>query len=179
MCVPGEATTLAGLPITTPARTLLDLAASRLRDRQLETVVDRAERLRLVDFAELHAISQGRPGSVSLNAALSRYHDGPVDTRSRLEEIMYELCDDHGLPRPLVNTVIEGRVRDFCWSHARLVVEADSYTWHRSPSALNDDRERDVPLVPAGWRVLRFTWEHVTKRRAWVIRTLRQALVAT
>ena len=92
---------------------------------------------------------------------------------------MYELCDESGLPRPQVNIVIEGKARDFAWPRPRLVVEADSYTWHRSPSALNEDRARDVPLVLAGWRVLRFTWEQVTKRRAWVVRSLHRALVAS
>ena len=71
-----------------------------------------------------------------------------------------------GLPRPLENCVIEGKVRDFYWPHARLVVEADSYSCHRSPSALDDDRERDVTLTLAGYRTLRFTWEQVTRRRS-------------
>ena len=66
---------------------------------------------------------------------------------------MLELCDAHDLPRPQDNCVIEGKVRDFYWPHARLVVEADSYTWHRSPSALDDDRERDVTLTLAGYRI--------------------------
>ena len=92
---------------------------------------------------------------------------------------MYELCDDHDLPRPLVNTVIEGKVRDFYWPHRRLVVEADSYRWHRSPSALNDDRERDVQLTLAGYRFLRFTYEQVTQRPRYVIRAILAALGAT
>jgi Protein of unknown function (DUF559) len=66
-------------------------------------------------------------------------------------------------------------VRDFYWPHCRLVVEADSYRWHRSPSALNDDRERDVELTLAGYRVLRFTYEQVTRRPRYVIRALRYA----
>jgi len=57
------------------------------------------------------------------------------------------------------------------------VVEADSYAWHRSPSALNDDRERDVALVLAGYRVLRFTWEQVTRRREYVASALLAALL--
>jgi very-short-patch-repair endonuclease len=77
-----------------------------------------------------------------------------------------------------VNTVIAGRVRDFYWPHRRLVVEADSYRWHRSPSALNDDRERDVELTLAGYRVLRFTHEQVTRRPRYVVRALRMALGA-
>ena len=125
------------------------------RSRPLST----APRCGLLDFADLHRLlarHPHRPGTRSLKAQLSRY-GGPVDTRSELERLVYELCDDRGLPRPLVNTVIEGKVRDFHWPQCRLVVEADSYRWHRSPSALNDDRERDVQLTLAGYRMLRFT----------------------
>ena len=64
-------------------------------------------------------------------------------------------------------------MRDFFWPDRGLVVEADSYRWHRSPSALNDDRERDVELTLAGYRALRFTYEQVTRRPAYVIRALR------
>ena len=59
-----------------------------------------------------------------------------------------------------------------------LVVEADSYAWHRSPSALDDDRERDVGLVLAGYRVLRFTWEQVTRRQSYVARAIRAGLIS-
>jgi very-short-patch-repair endonuclease len=69
-------------------------------------------------------------------------------------------------------------VRDFYWPHARLVVEADSYSWHRSPSALDDDRERDVELTLAGYRTLRFTWEQVTRRREYVVAAILRPLVA-
>lgn len=168
-----ELTTLRGLPITTAARTLLDLAASGLRDRRLELAVDRAHQLQLLDFADLRKLTvryPRRPGTALLNEVLERYE--PRDTRSRLEQLLDELVRSHGIRWPGVNTVIEGKVRDFCWSHARLVVEADSYAWHRSPSALNDDRERDVELMLAGWRTLRFTWTQVTRRPNYVRRAI-------
>ena len=177
---PDELTRLDGLPITTPARTLLDLAAGGLRGRPLEAVLDRAELLRLLSFAELRDLLARYPqrlGSPSLQAILSRYAVGTVETRSVLEELVLELCDDHGLPRPQVNCSIEGKVRDFYWPRWRLVLEADSYAWHRSPSALNDDRERDVRLALAGYRSLRFTWEQVTKRRDYVAAALLRALL--
>ena len=177
---PDEVTDLDGLPITTPARTLLDLAATGLRGRPLEAALDRAELLRLLDFAELHRLlarHAKRRGSPALSATLSRYTAGTVETRSVLEELVLELCDDHGLPRPKVNCSIEGNVRDFYWPRSRLVVEADSYAWHRSPSALNDDRERDVRLALAGFRTLRFTWEQVTQRREYVEQALLRALL--
>jgi very-short-patch-repair endonuclease len=93
-------------------------------------------------------------------------------------EIVVELCDAYGLPRPIENCVIEGKVRDFYWPHARLVVEADSYSYHRSPSALNDDRERDVELTLAGYRSLRFTWEQVTWRREYVAGALLRSITS-
>jgi len=108
---------------------------------------------------------------------LARYR-GPVDSRSRLERLVNELCHAHRLPPPAVNTVIEERVRDFYWPQCRLVVEADSYAWHRSPSVSNDDRERDVELTLAGYRVLRCTYEQVTRRQRYVLRSLRFALGA-
>jgi predicted transcriptional regulator of viral defense system len=173
-----ETTQLDGLPITTPARTLLDIAATGLNRTRLELAVDRAEKQRLLDFADLHALLAryaGARGTPSLKAVLASYSD-PLDVRSELEALVLELCDAHGLPRPMVNCVIEGEVRDFCWPSRRLVVEADSYAWHRSPAALNADRERDVVLTLAGWRVLRFTYAQVTRRRAWVGRSIVSAL---
>ena len=173
-----EITELDGLRITTPARTLLDLAASGLNRTRLELAVDRAEQRRLLDFADLRKLLArypGRPGTRSLKAVLATYSD-PLDLRSELEELVLELCDAHGLPRPLVNSVIEGGVRDCCWPSRRLVVKADSYTWHRSPAALSADRERDVELTLAGWRVMRFTYAQVTRRRAWVARAIFDAL---
>lgn len=174
-----EVTTLRGLPITTPARTLLDLAASGLNRTRLELAVDRAERQRVLDFADLQRLLAryaGGAGTPSLKAVLASYSD-PLDIRSALEELVLVLCDAHGLPRPLVNCAIEGAVRDFCWPSRRLVVEADSYAWHRSPSALNADRERDVVLTLAGWGVLRFTHAQVTRRPGWVTRSIRAALL--
>jgi very-short-patch-repair endonuclease len=93
-------------------------------------------------------------------------------TRSELEELFLQLCDDHGIRRPEVNTRIEGMEVDFVWRDQRLIVEVDGYAHHRSPTAFETDRERDVNLTRAGWRVLRFTWTQITRRPAWVARSL-------
>jgi hypothetical protein len=176
---PDELTSLRGLPITTPARTLLDLAAGGLRDRALEAALDRAERRTRVDWADVRRLLDrhaGRPGVPMLDATLARYVPGSVDTFSELEEIVLELCDEFGIPRPQVNGVIEGKRRDFYWADAGLVVEADGYGYHRSPSAFNDDRERDVRLTLAGLRTLRFTYDQCTKRRNYVKTSILSAL---
>jgi very-short-patch-repair endonuclease len=124
-----------------------------------------------VDWSEVGLLLDrhaGRRGASALAATLARYKPGSVETLSALEEIVLELCDEFAIPRPRVNCVIEGKRRDFYWPHRRLVVEADSYAWHRSPSALNDDRERDVRLQLAGYLALRFTYEQCTRRRRYV-----------
>ena len=174
---PGDVTTLDELPITTPARTLLDLAAT-LTPTRLSTAISRAEQQRLLDFADLHELlarHPRRPGSPSLRAQLQSY-SGPRDTRSELEDLIAELCTTHRIERPQDNVVIEGATRDFAWPRHRLVVEGDSYTWHRSTHALDTDRERDVTLALAGWRTLRFTYAHVTRRRDYVAESIRAAL---
>jgi very-short-patch-repair endonuclease len=103
---------------------------------------------------------------------LSLYTAGATQTRSELEERFLQLCDDHGIRRPETNTRIEGVEVDFVWRDRRLIVEVDGYAYHRSPTAFEADRERDVRLTMAGWRVLRFTWTQITRRPAWVARSL-------
>jgi hypothetical protein len=158
---PDDTTTHRGIPITTPARTLIDLSRT-VKGRPLEHALDRAELLRLVDFADLRS----RRIPASLQEQLDRV--GTTLTRSELEERFLGLCEDHGLPRPATNCVIEGIEVDFAWRDRWLVVEVDGYAYHRSPSAFERDRERDVVLTLAGWRVLRFTWDQITTRAAWV-----------
>jgi very-short-patch-repair endonuclease len=154
-----------GIPVTSVARTIIDLARTT-KGRELEHIVDLADQRGLVDFADLRAAN-----SASLRAVLQNYR--PTPTRSELEERFLRLCDDHGVARPEANTRIEGIEVDFVWRDRRLIVEVDGYAYHRSPAAFELDRERDVRLSTAGWRVLRFTWRQVTERPAWVAAAVR------
>jgi very-short-patch-repair endonuclease len=156
-----DTATLRGIPVTSPLRTIIDLATV-LEGRPLEHVLDLADQRHLVDFAELGQ----RPVRRSLQAVLARYSQ--TVTRSELEERFLALCDEHRLPRPATNTIVEGGEVDFMWRDARLIVEVDGYRYHRSPSTFEDDRERDVILSLAGWTVLRFTYAQVVRRPAWV-----------
>jgi hypothetical protein len=165
-----DTTTHRGIPITTPTRTIIDLATT-LNGRPLEHALDLADQRGLIDFAELKA----RPIPRSLQAVLAGY-TGRTFTRSELEERFFGLCDEHGLPRPISNTVIEGVEVDFVWRNQRLIVEVDGYRYHRAPSAFEDDRERDVILSLAGWQVLRFTWAQLRGRPAWVAAAIRSSL---
>ena len=164
---PQDTTSHRGIPITTPARTIIDLART-LTGRPLEHALDLADQRRLIDFNELRT----RPIPPSLQAVLSLYTAGTTPTRSEMEERFLKLCDDHGISRPEVNIRIEGEEVDFAWRDARLIVEVDGYRYHREPSSFESDRERDVKLVLAGWRVLRFTWTQITTRAAYVARSV-------
>ena len=89
-----------------------------------------------------------------------------------MENRFLALCYDHGIPRPRVNSHVEGEEVDFVWPDRRLVVEVDGYRYHRAPSRFESDRERDVVLALAGWQVMRFTWTQLTERPAWVARAV-------
>jgi predicted transcriptional regulator of viral defense system len=99
-----------GIPVTTPARTLLDLA-DVLGQRPLERALDEAE-----------------------------HRAGSTWTRTELEERMLALCRRAGLPAPAVNTDVQGFEADFAWSSGRLVVETDGWQAHRTRRAFERDR---------------------------------------
>ena len=80
-----------------------------------------------------------------------------MTTDSPLEDAFLALCDDHGIPRPLVQAVVEGHRVDFCWPERRLIVETDGYEYHGTRAAFERDRAKDAQLTVRGWRVLRFT----------------------
>jgi hypothetical protein len=143
-----------GIPVTTPGRTLADLALALPR-RQLEKAVEAAERLRLhVDVDDDH------PGARRLRDVLG---SDIAFTRSELEDAFLELCDRHGIPRPLVNSIQEGIEVDFCWPEARLIVETDGHAHHGTRAAFERDRARDALLTALGWRVMRFTARQVRR----------------
>ncbi len=148
--LPPVVTTHAGIRVTTPGRTLQDLATAVPR-RALEKAAEMAEALRL-DVA----LDPDHPGAARLADVLER-HDLERTTRSPLEDEFLELCDRHGIPRPLVNTYVEGFEVDFVWPDARLIVETDGRTHHGTAEAFERDRARDARLTAAGWRVVRFT----------------------
>jgi very-short-patch-repair endonuclease len=158
----GERTVHRRIAVTTPARTLLDLAHV-LPTRALHRALDRAEALRVFDLDALRRVADGRPGTAALRAALGDHDAGTTLTRSEFEERLLEVCARHGLPRPLVNTVVCGLEVDTLFADARVVVEADGYAHHGTRAAFERDRARDRRLAVAGYRVLRVTHRALTE----------------
>ena len=174
-----DTTTHEGIPITSVARTLLDLAATTRPDR-LERSLAQAERLQLYDgtaIAEVLSRSNGHRGRAALTRATAQE---PMLTRSELEANFLELVRQAGLPEPQSNLPLIAHDHprlepDFYWPTCRLVVETDGWETHRTRSAFKRDRRRDAALVAAGWRVMRFTYDDVAYDGATVTRRLRAA----
>jgi very-short-patch-repair endonuclease len=155
---PSEVTVHDGIPVTSPGRTVVDLADYGDR-RLVERAIDEAEYLRL-DLSDVE-VRQGRRGSGVLAAVLTRHEVGSTRTRSELEERMLALCREQGLPQPAVNALVEGYEVDFVWRAQRVVVETDGHSAHGTREAFERDRVRDADLTTAGWRVVRVTYRRL------------------
>jgi very-short-patch-repair endonuclease len=171
-----DRTTAHGMPITTVARTLLDLGAV-VRAHRLERAVAQAERLRLYDHrsvVELLARCRGHRGAGALRAAVDC---GAELTRSDLEARVLAAIRRAGLPAPRINdrVVVPGHApleADFHWPAEQLIVETDGYETHGTRAAFDADRRRDAALQAAGYRVLRFTARSAASEVVGLIDTL-------
>lgn len=176
---PRFATVHEGVPVTSVAWTLLDLA-SVVRAPQLRRAVEAAEQLELFDLNEIHtalAVDPGRPGSCKLRSLVDDLMDhGVTRTRSDVEAILLQLCIDRDLPRPEVNRYDNGREVDFRWPRHRLIVEVDGWQFHRSRRAFVTDRARDRAALRTGWRVARFPATEILRQPARVAAEIRALL---
>jgi very-short-patch-repair endonuclease len=128
------------IPVTTPARTLLDLRRC-VSPQERGRARRQAEALgyRLDDAADIE----------------------PDLTRSELERRFLGLCAMAALPSPEVNARVGDHVVDFLWRRSGLIVETDGYRYHRGRANFEHDRTRDAQLAALGYEVLRFTWRQV------------------
>jgi len=180
-----DRTTVGPIPITTPIRTLIDLAARMEDDRLLgamESVFQKdlgtPERL----SARLDALGgSGRPGTARLEQLLARRGDGRA-LESVLEGKVWSLLQRSDLPlaaRQHWVTTTGGRYRlDFAWPDRKLALECDGWEHHGDRIAFGKDRDRLSELVASGWRVLIVTWDAGTRRPKRVVRWVEMALAA-
>jgi very-short-patch-repair endonuclease len=148
-----------GIPITSPARTLLDFASQAQGD-ELERAIAEAYALKLTTEAEIRRVLDRHPrraGAARLRAELDRA-GGPALTRREAERRMKLLLRQAGLPVPQTNVRIAGYPADFFWAKQRLIVEVDGFQFHGHRYAFERDRKRDAAHVLTGYRVIRITW---------------------
>ena len=147
-----------GIPLTTPERTLLDLA-EELPERQLRRAAQEAARMRRFNNTALKELldrSPGRRGQKQLRTLLS---DAVIEPRSRseLEDRFHQLVKEAGIERPKSNAKLLGYKVDALWRKEKIAVELDGFQDHGTRERFESDRARDTRLQLAGFTVLRFT----------------------
>ncbi len=174
--------TQGGIRVTSPARTLLDLAAV-LSPKALRRAARQAQAKQLVSIAELAEICdrcRGHRGVAKLRAVVA---DGSVPTRSPLEDDLLDLLDGAGIDRPEINVSLRlgGReiIPDFLWRDQRLAIEADSVTWHDHKLTRENDADKQAILEAHGIRVVRITHDQIRHQPEQTLTRVRAALAAT
>jgi very-short-patch-repair endonuclease len=157
------------IPITSPARTMVDLAC-HLRDPEaIEWALRQMQFRRLFDLKLLELSLRRRP-----NRALGGLLAGIEPSRSPLEvAFLHRVVRRHNLPAPRVNERVEGFLADFFWPEARLIVETDG-KHHDEPLQRAADEHRDAVHAAAGILVLRYRWTDVHRRDERTARQIRQ-----
>jgi very-short-patch-repair endonuclease len=161
-----------GIPVTSPIRTLVDLA-TRLSAPQLEAAVNEADKLGLVDPERLRRALEGmtrQRGVTPLRHLLDRRVFRLTD--SELERRFLSLVRRARLPMPETQASVNGFRVDFFWREFGLVVETDGLRYHRTPSQQATDRRRDQIHATAGLTALRFTHAQVRFEPGYVRQTL-------
>jgi very-short-patch-repair endonuclease len=170
-----------GIPVTSPFRTIFDLAAV-LDMRGLERAQHEAEVRGLRDRVSLPMLLDrypGRRGTRKLREVLGAKRPVGV-TRNEFEEAFLALVDAHGLPRPRMNADLAIRGRffeiDALWEQERVVLELDGRSIHATPRNFESDRLRDRILIAEGWRTMRVTWRQLQEEPEAIAADLQLAL---
>lgn len=178
---PRDVTVREGIPVTSLARTLLDLSAVVIPS-DIEVAIDRAERLGILDLdAVLDVLERanGRKGAGVLRLAIAAYE--PSSQKSKLErEFRKLLATAPDIRTPFFNALVHGESRthevDAYWEAERLVVQTDGFEFHRTRRDRERDAASDADLELAGYRVMRLTWDDVTVHGERTLRRVRLAL---
>ena len=166
-----------GIPITSPARALLEIAPD-LSDRQLERALDEALIKRLITHAAIAAVVNAYPhrrGVARLRAAADPGRP-TTETRSDGEEALLALIRRANLPAPEVNAKVGGYTADFLWPTQKVIVELDGYDYHRGRAAFERDHQRDAEHQRMGYLVIRITGRQLRHRPEEVLVQLATAL---
>jgi hypothetical protein len=179
-----ERTIHAGIPVTTVARTLLDLAAV-LQPHELNRALERAEALRLADATPLVALVERhrrRQGVGKLKRAVGEGKATPRETKSPLERRFLTFLERFGLPLPQTNVWLEiggdWIEVDCVWSEQRVIAELDSRAYHQTAAAFERDRRRDRHAQAAGWRPIRITDQALREEPGSLLADVRAVLSA-
>jgi REase_MTES_1575 len=181
-----EVTMREGIPCTTVARTLVDMAG-QFGERTLRRLVEQAAFQRLLDVEEVdHVLARRRRrGAPMLRHILVPWRKRAAGQRrdrlrSLMEARMLAVSYELGIapPRCNVRTEVQGKrfEFDFLWEEHRLVVETDGEETHGTPVAFREDRKRDQILTANGYRVARIAWSHLEDEPAATMARIKRML---
>jgi hypothetical protein len=142
-----------GIRVTTPARTLLDIAPRYTR-HELARFANELKARHFLHDGDIPALLErlpGRPGARKLDPHARGY------TRSGLERRFQRFCAERGLPVPLTNAIVLGREVDASFPQHQLIVELDSPAHHADPNSFERDRDNDATALAHGIRTVRIT----------------------
>jgi hypothetical protein len=176
--------TIAGVRMTTVARTVIDLASTRTV-RHMGVIVDRLVSDGMVELLEVEAVlsstgRRGKPGTVTMREVLET-RVGEDRAGSVLERLGRKLIADAGLPAPISEYPVPwttGRRFDDAYPERRIAIEWDSRRFHGQMASFEADRARDRDAALHGWVVFRFTWDDVHNHPERVVNTLAAMLAA-
>jgi very-short-patch-repair endonuclease len=167
------------LPVTAPARTMIDFAAEASVDELIAALAEARVR-RLVTDAELEAAMRRAPlrtGVAKLRSVLAdEVGLGRQRTRNDAERRLLALIAQAGLPPPIANARVLGMEVDLLWPTERVVVEFDGWAAHGHPTAFERDHRRGQLLSAAGYKVFRVTWRQLVEEPVAVAVRLAQTL---
>jgi hypothetical protein len=146
-----------GIRVTTPARTILDIAPGRT-DKRLTRIVNDAGHARLLSLNGLADVLERNPHHPGANRLL-RFVDTPQKgmTRSELEDAFVAFVRQYGLPEPEINHRLNGGERDILYRAEGVIVEIDSWEFHSDRTSFESDRNRDAEQLAAGIVTFRIT----------------------
>lgn len=155
---PAESTRREGIPVTTVARTLFDLAEA-VPYEDLKKTAEAADRRNLLRLRELERVCENGHGRRALRPVRQLLVElgAPAEGRSPLEIRFAEFLRRRGMPAPAQNVLVLDHEVDALWPAAKLVVELDSWEHHGHRAAFERDRARDPKLLLAGYRTIRVT----------------------
>lgn len=169
---PGQVSVYRGVPITTVPRTLVDLAP-RLALDDLAIACHEADVVHSVRPAAVLRIARGRTGVDKLRVVLEGDHPTVL---SRLEKRFVAALTAEALPLPLTNRPQGVHYVDCRWPGLRLTVELDSYRFHHTRHAWEQDRQRERAARARGDDFRRYTWRDVAEEPAPMLAELRRLL---
>jgi hypothetical protein len=180
MLAPQDFVVHQGIPVTSAARTLLDLSAV-VRAPDLATAIDRAERSGIFDLTAVFEVldrANGRRGAKALRRAIASYE--PSTQKSVLERRFKALLRTApDIPPPAFNAVVEGEQTthevDAFWAEQQLAIQLDGFEFHRTRRDRERDAASDADLELVGQRVMRLTWDDVAVHGERTLRRLRLA----